>query len=88
MYGWSPVQGGLAPGISATNSNTRISPAALTQAAKVGAPGALPGAASSPGNLGLNSERMRALMVQRLREQGITDERVRCHAGYPSSCFR
>jgi len=65
---------GLAPGISAANSNTRISAAAL---ARVNTP-ARPRVASetAPENLGLNSERMRTQMVARLREQGITDTRV------------
>lgn len=71
--GWSPVQSGLAPGITAANSNTRISAAALARPAGGRPPAHLPGASD---NLGLNSERMRALMVQRLRHQGITDERV------------
>ena len=31
---------------------------------------------SSGGNLGLNSDRLRQAMVQRLRAQGISDERV------------
>jgi len=60
----------LASGISAANSNTRISAAALARA-KTLAP-----ALAAPENLGLNSERMRTQMVARLREQGITDARV------------
>ncbi|MDQ2183686.1 protein-L-isoaspartate(D-aspartate) O-methyltransferase [Alcaligenaceae bacterium A4P071] len=62
--------GGLGPGYSAANSNTRISAAALPRpsAARI-----LPDPSL---NLGLNSERLRAAMVQRLRQQGITDERV------------
>uniref|UniRef100_UPI00333E4489 protein-L-isoaspartate(D-aspartate) O-methyltransferase n=1 Tax=Castellaniella defragrans TaxID=75697 RepID=UPI00333E4489 len=62
------------PGYSPANSNTRIQggrsfvpPVATT---------VQPPAAASPPNLGLNSERLRALMVQRLREQGIEDSRV------------
>lgn len=35
-----------------------------------------PPLAPLPANLGLNSERLRAVMVQRLREQGIEDARV------------
>ncbi|MFA7439291.1 protein-L-isoaspartate(D-aspartate) O-methyltransferase [Castellaniella sp.] len=79
-----PVSHGPGPGarpgdgraaFSAANSNTRIlgprsfvlpTPAAR-QAADAGA---------APANLGLNSERQRHAMVQRLRAQGITDERV------------
>lgn len=67
---WSSSPG---PGYSPANSNTRIhGPRPFT----------LPDAASKPAqsvpaaNLGLNSERLRAQMVRRLREQGITDERV------------
>ncbi len=62
----------LGPGYTAANSNTRISAAALPRAVPV-APRA-PG--PSGGNLGLNSERLRQAMVQRLRQQGIADERV------------
>ncbi|MDM9557481.1 MULTISPECIES: protein-L-isoaspartate(D-aspartate) O-methyltransferase [Bordetella] len=61
---------GLAPGVTAANSNTRISPATLARPAPAG------GAAGQGGNLGLNSDRLRHAMVQRLRTQGITDERV------------
>lgn len=62
--------GGLGPGFTATNSNTRISPAVLTRPAQPGAP------VTSAGNLGLNSDRLRQAMVQRLRAQGISDDRV------------
>lgn len=61
---------GLGPGYTATNSNTRISPATLVRPAPAGL---IPGPGS---NLGLNSDRLRQAMVQRLRQQGITDERV------------
>ncbi|MDH1523952.1 protein-L-isoaspartate(D-aspartate) O-methyltransferase [Achromobacter mucicolens] len=61
--------GRLGPGYTPANSNTRISAATLPRQAQ--AP--LPQAGS---NLGLNSERLRQAMVQRLRTQGITDERV------------
>ena len=61
---------GLAPGFTATNSNTRISPATLVRAAPAGQP------AGKASNLGLNSDRLRQAMVQRLRDGGITDERV------------
>ncbi|WP_026637897.1 protein-L-isoaspartate(D-aspartate) O-methyltransferase [Bordetella petrii] len=60
----------LAPGITAANSNTRISPPTLARPAPAG------GAAGQGGNLGLNSDRLRHAMVQRLRSQGISDERV------------
>ncbi|ALM82518.1 protein-L-isoaspartate(D-aspartate) O-methyltransferase [Bordetella sp. N] len=63
--------GGQAPkGVTATNSNTRISSATLQR------PAAAPVARSEASNLGLNSGRLRAAMVQRLRVQGISDERV------------
>jgi len=71
--------GGLAPGVTPANSNTRVSAAALPRRAE---PGAQPPAgparppAGPAANLGLNSERQRAAMVQRLREQGIRDARV------------
>nr|WP_240039480.1 protein-L-isoaspartate(D-aspartate) O-methyltransferase [Achromobacter aloeverae] len=62
---------GQAPkGVTAANSNTRISSATLPR------PAAAPAAPSAAGNLGLNSARLRSAMVQRLRAQGITDERV------------
>jgi protein-L-isoaspartate(D-aspartate) O-methyltransferase len=56
--------------VTPANSNTRISAAVLPRLFE-----------SSPtseagGNLGLNSDRLRAAMVERLRNQGITDERV------------
>lgn len=60
---------GLAPGYSAANSNTRISAAKLQQPAPVKT-------AAGASNLGLNSDRLRQAMVQRLRQQGISDERV------------
>ncbi|OZI53801.1 protein-L-isoaspartate(D-aspartate) O-methyltransferase [Bordetella genomosp. 5] len=61
---------GLAPGITATNSNTRISAATLQRPAP-SAP-----AAASGNNMGLNSDRLRQAMVERLRAQGVFDERV------------
>jgi protein-L-isoaspartate(D-aspartate) O-methyltransferase len=70
VSGWNSSPG---PGYSPANSNTRIQgprPFTLPDAA---------GKSSQPApaaNLGLNSERLRAQMVRRLREQGITDERV------------
>lgn len=60
----------LAPGYTATNSNTRISPATLARPAPVDV------AAGQANNLGLNSDRLRQAMVQRLRQQGVMDERV------------
>lgn len=69
---------GPGPGYSAANSNTRIHgprPFALPRPAAVAASAA--DATPSAGvNMGLNSERLRTQMVQRLREQGITDARV------------
>ena len=62
--------GRLVPGVTATNSNTRVSAAALP---KPVAPGI---ARESGANLGLNSERLRQGMIQRLRAQGLTDDRV------------
>lgn len=59
-------------GITPANSNTRVS-AAVLPARHTG--DAL-GTGRSVGNLGLNSDRMRAAMVQRLRNQGIADDAV------------
>ncbi|MFU1999337.1 protein-L-isoaspartate(D-aspartate) O-methyltransferase [Bordetella avium] len=56
-------------GYTPANSNTRISTATLPR------PEPLRPAASSA-NLGLNSDRLRLAMVQRLRQMGITDDRV------------
>ncbi len=61
--------GRLSPGVTPANSNTRISAATLQRQTQAPAP-----AAGS--NLGLNSDRLRQAMVERLRAQGITDERV------------
>lgn len=58
-------------GFSPANSNTRISASRLPLRADAAAP-----SLRAPGNLGLNSERQRAAMVERLRRQGIADERV------------
>jgi len=57
-------------GITTTNSNTRISASRLPRKQD------LPPVVPVSENLGLNSERLRAAMVNRLHEQGITDERV------------
>lgn len=62
--------GTLAPGVTPSNSNTRVSAAALPRPSQ----GRV--AADVSGNMGLNSERLRTAMVQRLRAQGISDERV------------
>lgn len=60
----------LGHGFTVSNSNARIAlPPLATQATAVGAP-------KGGSNLGLNSDRLRSAMVQRLRDQGITDERV------------
>ncbi len=61
---------GLA-GITTTNSNTRISASRLPRQGET-----VPVRLGGSENLGLNSERLRAAMVQRLRGQGIADERV------------
>lgn len=58
------------PGVRATNSNTRISSATLQRPLAAGV------VAEVKANLGLNSERLRGAMIQRLREQGIEDQRV------------
>jgi len=62
----------LGGGPSTTNSNARIAtrPGTVTPASSVRP------LAAATANLGLNSERQRAVMVQRLRNQGIQDERV------------
>ncbi|WP_160356844.1 protein-L-isoaspartate(D-aspartate) O-methyltransferase [Bordetella sp. 02P26C-1] len=57
-------------GFTPTNSNTRISPAVLTRPAPTSMP------ANPAANPGLSSDRLRQAMVQRLRTQGISDERV------------
>ena len=59
-------------GITAKNSNTRISASRLAPAG----PAAVATRSASADNLGLNSERLRGAMIERLRSQGITDERV------------
>lgn len=58
-------------GITATNSNTKISATRIRTAAVPPQVERLPTA-----NLGLNSERMRSVMVERLMSQGITNDRV------------
>lgn len=59
-------------GITATNSNTRISASRL---APVNSAAATP-VKNASDNLGLNSERLRTAMVERLRAQGIANESV------------
>nr|WP_322995252.1 protein-L-isoaspartate(D-aspartate) O-methyltransferase [Castellaniella sp.] len=68
----SPVRSStLGPGYSVANSNTRI---LGPQGGTATLSSAVPPAASA--NLGLNSDRLRTQMVRRLREQGISDDRV------------
>ncbi|MDH2235606.1 protein-L-isoaspartate(D-aspartate) O-methyltransferase [Pigmentiphaga sp. GD03639] len=55
----------------ATNSNTRVAPARLIVPAPIQVR-----TSAREANHGLNSERMRAALVARLRAQGIADERV------------
>lgn len=62
--------GRLVPGVTATNSNTRVTSATLPRPVAAGV------VREVNANLGLNSERLRAAMIQRLRVQGMTDERV------------
>lgn len=69
----SPVRSSaLGPGYSVANSNTRI--LGPHKQAPAGSGSSL--ASTLPANLGLNSDRLRTQMVRRLREQGITDDRV------------
>jgi len=63
---------GVGKGFTPANSNTRISSGAVPRSSLSPAPAA----PSGGGNLGLNSDRLRHAMVQRLRTQGIDDERV------------
>lgn len=67
----SPSDKDRLAGIRPTNSNTRVSAAKL----EVMSPNP-PVSPGSPANLGLNSDRLREAMVDRLVRQGITDERV------------
>jgi len=60
----------MPPGYSAANSNTRISPATLAHTRAASAPVRVNQSA------GLSTERLRNAMVERLRQQGIADERV------------
>lgn len=68
--GYDPRASTGVPGVRATNSNTRVSLATLQR------PVTPEAATSAKPNLGLNSERLRAAMIQRLRGQGIVDNRV------------
>ena len=63
----------LGSGLSASNSNTRIVQRGQLQPTPSSA---LSPQVSTSVNLGLNSERSRGMMIERLRRQGITDERV------------
>ena len=68
----SPTGSALGPGYSAANSNTRIhGPRPFTLQSPVRPPATPP-----VPNLGLNSDRLRLQMVQRLREQAQVDDRV------------
>lgn len=58
-------------GITATNSNTKISVSRLPSSGGATAP-----VKRVQENIGLNSERLRAAMVERLHAQGIDNERV------------
>lgn len=64
----------LGGGPSVSNSNTRIAMPGTAQ--RSGSIHANASAALPTSNLGLNSDRLREQMVQRLREQNITDDRV------------
>ena len=67
----SALQGGRGlQGITPSNSNTRISATRLPRAQD--RPALIPVSE----NLGLNSERLRSAMVQRLHDQGIADQRI------------
>ena len=67
----SGLQGGRGlQGITPTNSNTRISASRLPRSQD------RPSLVPVTENLGLNSERLRSAMVQRLHDQGITDQRI------------
>jgi len=66
----------LGSGLSTHNSNTRVSVPSARPVAAVGAHGSTDTPAGGPANLGLNSERLRRAMVQRLRQQGIQNEAV------------
>lgn len=60
--------------ITPTNSNTRIIVAGTAARPTSVVSGAVPGRTGQ--NIGLNSDRLRGLMVERLRQKGITDQRV------------
>ncbi len=63
----------LGGGPSTTNSNARIA----TMPGRIATPATpVRPLAAATANLGLNSDRQRVVMVQRLRNQGIQDERV------------
>lgn len=70
----TPPPGGsrAAAAVSPANSNTRL----LVGPAARGRPSDASRHSSTMVNLGLNSDRSRGMMLERLRQQGITDERV------------
>ena len=63
----------LGSGLSVSNSNARVS---MPGDPGRQSPASTAAAVSPTSNLGLNSDRLRDQMVQRLRDQGISDERV------------
>lgn len=79
-------------GLTTHNSNTRISPSGVGLRGAFSANPAsgtmLSDGTLGRGNLGLNSERLRAQMVRRIEEQGITDSRVLdAMLAVPRHCF-
>lgn len=68
------VRGAKPPaGYSPANSNTRIN---VPRPFELPVPQATPKVSAEAPNMGLNSERQRGMMVARLREQGIVDDRI------------
>lgn len=63
----------LPAGYSPSNSNTRIN---VPRPFELPVPQAVEQVSEASPNIGLNSERQRGVMVARLREQGIMDDRV------------
>lgn len=70
--------GGKPVTVTPANSNTRVFVGAAVKppSARPVATAVPTSAAGGLSNLGLNSERSRAVMLRRLQEQGITDQRV------------
>lgn len=62
----------LGHGLSASNSNARVTPAHAARVVQE----QVTSTTSKMVNLGLNSDRSRGMMVERLRQQGISDTRV------------